>query len=93
MKTYFEWDEKKNTENRRKHEVSFETAQYVFLDSNRVIAEDISHGGDEKRFFCFGKVKGGVMTVRFTYRDNRIRIFGAGFWRKGKNFYEKHNKL
>ena len=29
-------------------------------------------------------VEGGVMTVRFTYRDGSIRIFGAGYWRKGK---------
>jgi uncharacterized DUF497 family protein len=34
----------------------------------------------------------GVMTVRFTWRDNRIRIFGAGYWRKGKTVYERANK-
>lgn len=32
------------------------------------------------------------MTVRFTYRERRIRIFGAGYWRKGKRIYEK-NKI
>ena len=47
---------------------------------------------DQKRYYCFGKVKGGVLTVRFTYRHNRIRIIGAGYWRKGKNIYEKQNK-
>jgi hypothetical protein len=36
-------------------------------------------------------VDGGVMTVRFTYRDGRIRIFGAGYWRKGKQVYEQQN--
>jgi hypothetical protein len=49
--------------------------------------------GDEKRFFCFGKVKGGVMTVRFTDREGIIRIIGAGYWRKGKKIYEKENKI
>ncbi|MDP2646212.1 MAG: BrnT family toxin, partial [Desulfobacterales bacterium] len=34
---------------------------------------------DEDRFFCFGKVKGGVMTVRFTDREGIIRIIGAGY--------------
>jgi len=38
-------------------------------------------------------MKGGVLTVRFTYRNNRIRIIGAGFWRKGKDIYEKQNKI
>jgi predicted DNA binding CopG/RHH family protein len=33
------------------------------------------------------------MTVRFTYRKNRIRIIGAGYWRKGKDIYERENKI
>jgi len=40
-----------------------------------------------------GKVSGGIVTVRFTYRLNKIRIFGAGYWRKGKKIYEKENKI
>ncbi|WP_297823748.1 hypothetical protein [uncultured Paraglaciecola sp.] len=24
---------------------------------------------------------------------NRIRIFGAGYWRKGKKIYEQENKI
>ena len=51
----------------------------------------LSHSGTEQRFFCFGWVDGGVMTVRFTYRKGRIRIFGAGHWRKGKKIYEQQN--
>jgi len=27
------------------------------------------------------------------FRDNRIRIFGAGYWRKGKRVYEQENKI
>jgi len=93
MNTSFEWDEEKNTENRRKHGVNFETAQYAFIDPKRVIAKDLVHSKKEKRYYCFGKVKGGVLTVRFTYRSNRIRIIGAGYWRRGKNIYEKQNKI
>lgn len=33
------------------------------------------------------------MTVRFTYRGGVIRIFGAGYWRKGKQIYERENKI
>jgi hypothetical protein len=40
-----------------------------------------------------GKVDGGIITVRFTFRNNTIRIFGAGYWRKGKKTYEEKNKL
>ncbi len=89
----FEWDKNKNTENKQKHGIGFETAQYAFIDPNRVIAEDLTHSKDEKRYYCFGKLRGGVLTVRFTYRQNSIRIIGAGYWRKGKKLYEKENKL
>ena len=93
MNTDFEWDQDKNNENERKHGVNFEIAQYAFADPKLVIAEDLEHSRSEKRFYCFGKVKGGVLTVRFTYRHNRIRIIGAGYWRKGKNIYEKTNEI
>jgi len=93
MHISFEWDEAKNSENLRKHGVDFKTAQYAFLDSKRIIAEDLAHSKIEKRYYVFGKVKGGAMTVRFTYRKKNIRIIGAGYWRKGKNIYEKENKI
>jgi len=84
----FESDAAKDRANRAKHGIGFEFAQHAFLDPLRVIAEDLDHGGD---YFCFGRVKGAVMTVRFTWRNQKIRIFGAGYWRKGKAIYEKAN--
>ena len=56
----FEWGEEKNAENLRKHGVDFETAQYAFIDKRRIIAKDFTHSNKEKRYYCFGKVKGGV---------------------------------
>ena len=88
----FEWDAAKDRANRSKHGVAFERAQYAFFDPHRVIAEDLSHSGGEQRYFCFGIVDGGVMTVRFTWREQRIRIFGAGYWRKGKRIYAQQNR-
>jgi uncharacterized protein len=85
----FEWDVAKDRVNRAKHGIGFDLAQRVFLDPHRVIAEDLDHGGGEQRYFCFGQVEGAVMTVRFTWRNQKIRIFGAGYWRKGKAIYEK----
>lgn len=92
-KAAFEWDEEKNRENQSKHGVSFLTAQLAFLDPNRVIAEDITHSTEENRYYCMGLVDEGIMTVRFTYRGNVIRIYGAGYWRKGKKLYEDQNKI
>lgn len=85
----FEWDHAKNETNIAKHGVSFFEAQRAFLDPNRVIAEDIEHSRTEKRYYCFGKVNEAVMTVRFIYRGRIIRIFDAGYWRKGRKIYEK----
>ena len=90
----YEWDEAKNAINQEKHGVSFEQAQYAFDDPHRVIICDLEHGeGMEERFFCFGKVDGEVLTVRFTYRRKRIRIYGAGYWRQGRKRYEQENNL
>jgi uncharacterized DUF497 family protein len=95
MDSNFEWDNDKNVENKNKHHVSFDEAQYAFFDSNRVIFEDVNHSDVEQRFYCLGKNKegSGILTVRFTYRHNRIRIIGAGYWRKGRKIYEKENNL
>ena len=92
-KTRFEWDEEKDRQNQAKHNVSFSLAQRAFLDPCRIIAEDISHSGEERRFYCIGRINDGIMTIRFTFRGNVIRIFGAGFWRKGKKIYEEENKI
>ena len=91
----FEWNDLKDIENQQKHGVSFQEAQYAFLDKNRVIAEDLEHSQNEKRYYCFGlnEQGNGILTVRFTYRSGRIRIFGAGYWRKGKKTYEQINSI
>lgn len=89
----FEWDQQKNDENQKKHGVPFEVAQYAFADPNRIIAEDLTHGEDEERYYCFAEVGDGILTVRFTYRSGVIRIFGGGYWRKGKRVYEEENQV
>lgn len=92
-KVTFEWDESKNRINKTKHNLSFEEAQYAFSDSKRIIAKDLEHSKGEERYYCFGKISENIVTVRFTYRNNKIRIIGAGYWRKGKQIYEKENKI
>jgi uncharacterized DUF497 family protein len=92
-KQSFDWDVAKDLANQMKHELSFAKAQFAFADPNRIIAKDLTHSDDEERFYCFGKVGGGIATVRFTYRNQVIRIFGAGYWRKGKRIYETENQI
>ncbi len=93
MKTRFDWDEEKDKENQAKHNVSFALAQRAFLDPDRIIVEDVTHSKEEDRFYCIGRVNQGIMTVRFTYRSHVIRIYGAGYWRKGRRIYEDQNKI
>ena len=92
-RTRFDWDPAKDAENQGKHGVSFSRAQYAFADPQRVIAKDETHSQTEERFYCFGEVDGGVLTVRFTYRASVIRTIGAGYWRKEKAIYERENQI
>ena len=94
MSYSFQWDEEKDTTNQKKHGISFEEAQYAFADQQKMIFLDSLHSDREKRYFCIARIATGIVTVRFTYRDQNIRIFGAAFWRAGrKNILLKiHNK-
>jgi uncharacterized protein len=90
----FEWDPGKDRSNQAKHGVSFADAQCAYFDERRVVAEDLVHSTTkEKRYFCFGIRGGGILTVRFTCRQGVIRIFGAGYWAKGKSVYEQENQI
>lgn len=91
--TRFEWGAAKDDKAQRKHDVAFSRAQYAFADPKRVIAQDTTHSPTAERFFCFGEVEEGILTVRFTYRAGAIRIFGAGYWRNGKAIYERESKI
>ena len=86
---HFDWDPEKELTNIEKHGVDFKTAMLAFRDPDRLIIFDVRHSSWELRFFCFGKVKDAVLTVRFAYQGETIRIIGAGYWRKGRKFYEE----
>jgi len=85
----FIWDIERELLNIQKHGVDFVTAAKAFKDSKRKIFVDEKHSSREERFFCIGKVEGRILTVRFTYRGDKIRVIGAGYWRKGIIYYEK----
>ena len=90
----FEWNDEKAAGNLIKHGVDFEVAKRAFLDPLRITTIDEGHSTEtETRYFCFGQVDDRVMTVRFTLRNANIRILGAGYWRKGKRFYDEKNGI
>ena len=84
----FVWNVEKEKVNVAKHGVDFAAASRAFLDPKRKIFLNLKHSGTERRFYCIGSVGGKILTVRFVYRDGKIRIFGAGHWRGGKRYYE-----
>lgn len=88
-KYLFEWDPEKEKSNTIKHGVDFCTASKAFFAAGRMLFIDAKNSTDEQRFFCVAKIENRIITVRFTYRNDRIRIIGAGFWRKGAKYYEK----
>lgn len=76
----FEWDEAKNRSNTRKHGVSFEEAQTVFLDDHAIRFHDPDHSDDEDRFLMLGtSFRLRVLIVCHCYRqsDRVIRIISA----------------
>ena len=85
----FVWDLRKEALNVFRHGMTFAEASQAFLDPHRLILDDRLHSTDEERYFCIGDVMGKIATVRFTHREGRIRIIGAGYWRKWRKLYEE----
>ena len=76
----FEWDEAKSRQNIKKHGVSFEEAQTVFLDDNAIRFYDPDHSGGEDRFIMLGmSFKFRTLVVCHCFRENDavIRIISA----------------
>lgn len=75
----FEWDEKKNSINKRKHGISFEMAVRVFLDEKRIEKLDIEHSTlDEERTNIIGRVSDMlILFVVATDRNGNKRIISA----------------
>ena len=73
----FEWDEKKNNENIKKHGISFLRAAQIFFDPKMIDMPDITHSNEsEERWNGIGMC-GRVLFVVYTERNNKIRIISA----------------
>ncbi|MFB3923100.1 MAG: BrnT family toxin [Terriglobia bacterium] len=76
----FEWDERKNAQNRRRHSVSFEEAQTVFFDEHALLITDPDHSEHEERFILLGlssRLRVLVVCHCIRRRGEVIRIISA----------------
>ncbi len=76
----FEWDERKNKQNQKKHSVSFEEAQTVFFDENAVEFYDEEHSEWEDRFLLLGmSIRFRILLICHCFReeDSVIRLISA----------------
>ena len=76
----FEWDENKNTINKRKHKISFEESETVFYDAEALVIPDPEHSQDEERFIILGMSRrANLLVVCHCYRESEtvIRIISA----------------
>jgi len=79
-KLVFEWDEKKGKSNNKKHDITFEEAQAVFLDEYAIHFYDPEHSEDEGRFILLGtgfKSKTLVVCHCFREEETKVRIISA----------------
>jgi uncharacterized protein len=78
MSLLFEWDDTKARSNFRKHRVSFNEAQTVFLDEFSMTVRDPEHSQDESRFRIVGMSNNNrVLVVSFTERRQKLRLISA----------------
>jgi len=76
----FEWDDRKNAQNRRKHGISFEEAQTVFFDERALLIADPDHSEHEERFILLGLSSAlRTLVVCHCYRreGDVIRLYSA----------------
>ena len=75
------------------HFAAFPSCQAARLTYGDLYGFRVHSFSTERRYYCFGRVDAGVLTVRFAYRAGIIRIIGAGHWRKGKQIYDRENQV
>ena len=76
----FEWDEQKNSSNKKKHGITFQEAATVFEDGNALLIADPEHSDEEERFVLLGlSARLNLLVVCHCVRcaDTVIRIISA----------------
>jgi len=73
----FEWDDKKNQLNQKKHGIDFAAAALVFLDRDRIEAIDGRKEYGEVRYQTIGVVNNNLLYIVYTKREENYRIISA----------------
>lgn len=76
----FHWDSKKEKNNIKKHNISFEEARTIFFDENAIQFFDPDHSDEEDRFILLGmsyRLRVLIVCHCFKESDTLIRIFSA----------------
>ena len=89
----FEWDEGNQTKNWIKHQVSASACEEVFFNLPLLLADDVQHSQEEKRFYVLGQTNAErILFISFTIRTNKIRVLSAReMSRKERQVYAKEN--
>ena len=88
---FFEWDGRKEAENRKKHGVSFREAATVLNDPLSTTYPDLAHSESEQRYVTIGmSERGTIMVVAHSEEDDTVRIISARrATRQERRFYEE----
>ncbi len=86
----FDWDEDKRSSTLAKHGIDFEDAVRIF--DGRPVVHAPSKYPNEERWIATGKLSGQMLSVVYTFRDNKIRIITARRARKNekRKYHESH---
>lgn len=89
----FEWDEGNQTKNWIRHQVSAPESEEVFFNLPLLLADDVQHSQEEKRFYILGQTNAGrKLFISFTIRTKKIRVISArDMSRKERQAYAKEN--
>ena len=74
----FEWDKWNIDKSYKKHGITPNETEEVFLDEKVKIEKDIKHQGKEERYIAIGKTtEDKVLFVVFTIRKDKIRVISG----------------
>lgn len=90
----FEWDEGNIDKSYKKHGITPNEAEEVFVDKNVGIERDIKHQETEERYIAIGTtLNAKLLFVVFTIRRSMIRIISARRAdKKERRLYKKAKK-
>lgn len=89
--TSFEWDKWNVDKSYKKHGITPNETEEVFLDEDVKIQKDLKHQEQEERYIAIGKTtENKILFVVFTIRKDKIRVVSGRIAnKKEKEVYQK----